>query len=374
MDASERKKLFCLVSRMEFVSAAHRALMLKELTQLPALSGLTPDTVRACAFLTDREKQNAAEVISGMDDCFRENEKAEEMGIRFVGMEDAEFPRKLLQLPDCPAGLYVRGKLPGDNVPCAAIVGARACSAYGSDCAEWFARTLSEAGVAIVSGMAYGIDSAAQKSALEGKGGSFAVLAGGADLCYPKENAELYRKLCSGTNGGVISEMPPGTPHLSYLFPRRNRIISGMSDAVVVVEARERSGSLITAEFAADQGRLVYAVPGDIRSGLSAGCSRLIRQGATLLSSPEELLEDLRMTTEAALAREFARGKVPVTGKYRDVYLAADRKPRHTEELLKSTGYPAGDLQSALLWLEINGYLIQYPKNYYRKTALLPPE
>ena len=171
-----------------------------------------------------------------------------------------------------------------------------------------------------------------------------------------------------------MSEMLPGTQSRPFLFVRRNRIISGIADAVIVVEAREKSGSLITASYAAEQGRLVYAVPGRIDSSLSRGCHELIRNGAILLQDPGELLEDLKMTLEAEQMKEFSEGNVRITAREKDVYNWLEKEPVHIEWLLSKTGYPAGDLMYVLLQLEIKGYICQNPQNYYRKSRLLPPE
>ena len=373
-EAGERQnRAMYLAACMGDVSPKHRMEMLEMTGGPEEFIRLSAKDADGFSFLTDSERQQAAEVLARKAQLLSEYERLPQKGICFIGEGDSRYPSKLAALPDRPAGLFVMGRLPENKTPCVAIVGARACSAYGRDCAAWFAEAFSQAGAAVISGMAFGVDGAAGRAAAQARGGSYAVLAGGVDLCYPKENADLYVRLKEGS-GGVISEMPPGTPHRSYLFPRRNRIISGLSDAVVVIEARLQSGSLITAACAADQGRLVYAVPGDIRSGLSAGCNELIRNGAILLTKPEELLEDLRMTTEAELVREFKKGRVPVTGAKLDVYEAVGREPVHLEELLSVTSYPSGDLAAALLWLEINGYILQDPKNYYRRTRLIPPE
>ena len=232
----------------------------------------------------------------------------------------------------------------------------------GKECAEEIARELSAAGVQIVSGMAYGIDCCSQKAALEA-GSSYAVLGGGVDICYPRENIGLYEKLIR--QGGVISEMRPKTRSIPVLFPRRNRIISGICDAVIIIEARKKSGSLITAEFAGEQGRSVYAVPGSIFSDLSEGCHELIRNGAALLSSPQDILADFKL--EAA-ARKVHRQKMPLTEIEQDVYRFIKNEPVHMEILLQKTGYPAGTLCSALFQMELKGYISEEAGGCYKRT------
>ncbi len=316
--------------------------------------------------LTAREQQIVHEASSIEQTISTEYEKLTKQGIRFVSIEDEEYPSLLKEVEDRPLGLFVKGRLPDSTLPKIAIVGARACSSYGKECAEQLAKSLSQVGAQIVSGMAYGIDCCSQKAALE-EGRSYAVLGGGVDICYPKENIGLYEELIR--SGGVISEMRPKTRGLPILFPRRNRIISGICDAVIIIEARKKSGSLITAEFAAEQGRSVYAVPGSIFSGLSEGCHELIRNGATLLSSPEELLLDLHL--EAAATKE-RRGKEHLTPIEQDVYRFIEKEPVPMEVILHKTGYPAGDLCAALFGMELKGYIIQEAAGY-RKTQLKPP-
>ena len=191
-----------------------------------------------------------------------------------------------------PDGIYVRGRLPAEGKPSAAIVGARACSAYGRAQARNYARALSAAGVQIISGLASGIDAAAHEGALEGGTETFAVLGCGVNICYPKENYPLMRKILNN-KGGVLSEFLPGDPPLAWHFPKRNRIISALADLVLVVEAREKSGSLITADYALEQGKSVYALPGRVTDPLSRGCNLLIAQGAGVAVDPESLLEEL---------------------------------------------------------------------------------
>ena len=189
------------------------------------------------------------------------------------------------------------------------------------------------------------------------------MLGGGVDICYPRENIGLYEKLIR--QGGVISEMRPKTRSIPVLFPRRNRIISGICDAVIIIEARKKSGSLITAEFAGEQGRSVYAVPGSIFSDLSEGCHELIRNGAVLLSSPQEILADFKLEVAA---RKIHRQKMPLTEIEQDVYRFIEREPVHMEILLQKTGYPAGTLCSALFQMELKGYISEEAGGCYKRT------
>lgn len=215
-----------------------------------------------------------------------------EAGIHMVERGERDYPARLLEIPDPPERLYVLGRLPEEKVPSVAIIGARECSEYGSYVAARLGECMGRNGIQVISGMARGIDGIGQTAALDVGGSSFAVLGSGVDVCYPVRNRRLYERLRE--RGGVLSEYPPGTPALSRNFPPRNRIVSGLADAVVVVEAREKSGTLITVDMALEQGKEVYAVPGRVTDALSSGCNRLVKLGAAMLLDPEELAEELR--------------------------------------------------------------------------------
>ena len=212
--------------------------------------------------------------------------------ISFITPFAPEYPEKLRNIPDAPGGLYVRGRLPAETDFAVAVIGARDCSDYGKHVAEELGSFLGKNGVTVVSGMARGIDGISQWAALEAGGTSVGVLGCGADICYPAGNRALFERLLE--QGTIFSEYPPGTPPRAMNFPARNRIVSGLADAVVVVEARSKSGTLITVDMALEQGREVFVVPGRLTDRLSDGCNRLIKQGAEILLSMEELLEELR--------------------------------------------------------------------------------
>lgn len=214
-----------------------------------------------------------------------------EKGISFVTLRDEHYPGRLREIPDPPYGLFVKGQLPTEECPAVAVIGARDCSEYGSFVADGIGRRLAESGVQVVSGMARGIDGISQAAALKAGGRSFGVLGCGVDICYPAANRTLYDQLCE--QGGVLSVHPPGTEPRPQHFPPRNRIVSGLADALVVVEARDRSGTLITVDMALEQGREVYAVPGRVTDRLSDGCNHLLRQGAGVFLSPEDFLREL---------------------------------------------------------------------------------
>ena len=221
-----------------------------------------------------------------------ERKKLEQKGVRFVSRIDPEFPEKLKDIPNAPFAIYVKGDLPDPALPSVAIVGARMCSEYGRYMARQFGRGLALSGVQVISGMARGIDGIAQGAALEAGGKSFGILGCGVDICYPPENKAIYDAMLK--NGGIISEYPPGMEPLANFFPMRNRIISALSDVLLVVEARQKSGTQITVDTALEQGREVLAVPGRVTDRLSDGCNYLISQGAGVATAVEDVLERLR--------------------------------------------------------------------------------
>lgn len=212
-------------------------------------------------------------------------------GINFTYYGAKDFPEKLRLIPDPPFGLFYLGSLPDAGRPTVAMIGARQCSEYGRCMAEYFARSMAKTGVQIISGMAMGIDGISQKAALKAGGKTFGILGCGVDVIYPLSNERLYYEMIQ--NGGAISESVPGTEPKAGLFPQRNRIISALSDVVLVVEAREKSGTFITVDTALEQGREVYTIPGRCTDDLSIGCNRLIRQGAGAAIRPEDILEDM---------------------------------------------------------------------------------
>lgn len=291
----------------------------------------------------------------------------EETGeIRFVRRGDAEYPVQLLPFERMPEGLYVAGRFPDPRKKSVAIVGARACTAYGRSEASRFARELAAAGVQIISGMAFGADRYAHEGALEVKGETFGVLGCGADICYPAENMHLYRELAG--KGGLISEYLPGTPPAPWHFPVRNRIISGLADLVLVVEARLRSGSLITADYALEQGKPVWAVPGKNADPLSQGCNRLIAQGAGIALSPECILEELGISTDH---KENAAGtrSLPEDWKGRalaEMILEQLRTGERTvQDLCDATGAEVSEVSRTLMQLCLYGYAREAMLGYF---------
>lgn len=237
-------------------------------------------------------KDQLAEVLSARgQDVKKAYEGLKQREISFYPYFHEAYPARLKNIADSPFGLFVKGGLPEKHKKSVAIVGARECSEYGRYVAEAFGRELAKAGIQIISGMARGIDGIAQKAAVNAGGKTFGVLGCGVDICYPPEHRVLYKEVCE--TGGMLSAYLPGTRPESKLFPPRNRIISGLSDAVLVIEAGQKSGTLITVDMALEQGREVYVVPGRITDRLSDGCNCLLSQGAGVALSPAQLLREL---------------------------------------------------------------------------------
>ena len=293
-------------------------------------------------------------------------EKPEEKILR-ISSKSAEYPEKLNNYPKMPEILFVKGRLPDRKKPSIAIVGARACSTYGRIQAFRYAKVLSSAGVQIISGMAYGIDAEAHKGALEGGTATYAVLAGGVDICYPAGNKALYERILR-EGGGIISEQPPGMRARNYFFPARNRIISGLADMVLIVEAREKSDSLITAQWALDQGKTVYAIPGPVNEELSIGCHKLIYDGAGIAYSPEILLRELGMNYENKVKSD-SKNDLGLASDLKLVYSCLDLRPKSTDFLIQKTGLPPRQIGSLLLELKLSGLIREIGRHYYIKET-----
>ena len=294
----------------------------------------------------------------------RAMDEAEKKEIRLITLESGEYPNRLRVIPGRPPGLFVRGRLPGDDRPAAAIVGSRSCSFYGSAMAERLGRALAGAGVQVISGLARGIDSAGHRGALErdgGEGATFAVLGCGPDVVYPPEHGGLYRAV--EEDGGIISEYPPGVRPFPANFPARNRLISGLSDCVAVVEAGRRSGSLITASFALEQGKEIFAVPGRAGDYLSAGTNSLLKDGAQVLTEPEDLLQFWGI--HGKKLRIYEKNQILLDKNQEKVYSCVDSEPKSVEQIRAESGLSGSVLAECLLDLEMEGLIIQPSDHYY---------
>ena len=275
-----------------------------------------------------------------------------ERGFRWLPRSDPAFPRSLVAIFDTPPGLFVRGEAPLEllDAPSVAVVGARSCSPYGSHVARMLGRELAAAGLVVVSGLARGIDSEAHRGVLEAGGTTVAVLGCGIDRDYPAAHAELARRITA--SGLIVSEYAPGVEPAPWRFPARNRIIAGLAQTTVVVEARERSGALITADLALEEGREVLAVPGEITSALSGGTNRLLRQGATPLTSAADVLECFGLALPERERPSVSPDAERVLARLQDAAAGAD-------ELARALKLDAGALAAALAELEVAGLVSQ---------------
>ena len=312
-----------------------------------------------------------ARIEAGFDGWKKELPKAREecrclgeKGICYVTFLEDGFPKRLKSLYGAPVGLYVKGRLPTDSRPAAAIVGARGCSHYGRETARLLARSLAEEGVQIVSGLALGIDGAGHRGALEAGQDTYGVLGNGVDICYPQDHFSMYMDIPK--KGGILSEYKPGEPPASRNFPMRNRIISGLSDVVIVVEARERSGSLITADCGLEQGREIFAVPGRMTDPLGRGCNELIRQGAGIVTSADDILEFFHIQKGKKL-RVHEKNENGLAKNEKMVYSCLDLQPKFIDRVVEESGLSLGECLTLLLELELKGRIIQTASHYYAK-------
>lgn len=277
-------------------------------------------------------------------------------------LADSSYPQSLLEIPDPPSVLYIRGNPALLQSPGIAIVGSRNATPQGLKTAESFAQALAGRGFAIISGLALGIDAAAHRGALTTEGATIAVIGTGADRVYPARNKELA--LAIARHGTIVSEFPLGTPAIAANFPRRNRIISGLSRGVLVVEAAPESGSLITARLAAEQGREVFAIPGSIHSPVARGCHKLIKQGAKLVETAQDILEELGGDPEPRDVPDLVK-----TSGNDDLLKALGHVPCELDELVDRTGLSADLLLGELLTLELDGLIATLPGNRHQRLA-----
>ncbi len=290
---------------------------------------------------------------------------AAQPGNRLLTLADTEYPQSLLGASDPPPLLYAKGRIELLNRPALAIVGSRNATAQGRRDAEAFARALGDAGLCIVSGLALGIDGAAHRGALTSAAGTIAVIGTGADRLYPARNEALARDIVE--NGVVISEFPLGTPALAGNFPRRNRIIAGLALGCLVVEAAPKSGSLITARLAAEAGREVFAIPGSIHSPLSHGCHQLIRQGAKLVETARDVLEELRWEVSGVDAAAPVPGGGSDGAGEAQVLASLGDTPSSLESLAERSGLTPAELLAILLPMELAGRIAQLPGGLYQR-------
>jgi DNA processing protein len=337
------------------------------LLELEQTAGLNHKTARNIKDFRDWDRARA------------ESARAEREGVSIVTVKDPGYPEHLRRIYDHPPLLYIKGTLQADDVP-VAVVGSRNASPYGRYVTDRLCRELAHRGVTVVSGLARGIDTCAHRGALAGRGRTIAVMGCGIDVIYPLENRKLHGEIIA--SGAVVSELPFGTEPDRPHFPARNRIISGLSLGVLIVEAGEKSGSLITARCALDQGREVFAVPGSIDLPGSRGTNKLLRQGAKLVESVEDILEEILPQLEhppAAPQRQKsehasmpgshaapARGREDLTEKESRLLGFVTEKPLDADTIINRSGLAAAEVLAVLLSLELKGHILQLPGKLFK--------
>jgi len=284
--------------------------------------------------------------------------------VKLIKYTDPSYPDSLKNISDPPFLIYLRGELKKEDEKAVALVGTRRATAYGKIAAKKLARELARAGLTIVSGMARGIDTCAHEGALEEGGRTIAVLGCGVDIVYPPENNSLMKEIID--HGAVISEFSLGTKPFARNFPRRNRIISGLSRGVVVVEAPLKSGALITADFALEQGKEVFAVPGIITSPYSKGTNRLLKEGAKVVEDAADVLEEIGVSFSDIKISSFDN---QLSFEEKIVLDELTAKPSHIDELIKKTGLPVGKIADILIKLQLKGMVKELPGKFFIKEV-----
>lgn len=320
-------------------------------------------------------------------DYEKELESFTKAGIGFVTVDEKEYPGRLRDIPDAPPFLFFKGELPKRDKPAVAMVGSRKCSIYGREMCLKFSESLAAAGIDIISGMAAGVDGFAHRGAIKARGKTYAVLGCGVDVCYPAMNRDIFDTLSgkqdrirtdkteSGVDnvksyGGIISEYYPGDKALPYNFPQRNRIISGLCDILLVVEAGKKSGTFITVDHALEQGREIFAIPGRIGDTVSDGCNSLIKNGAMMATEPDDIIEELKNHYEMLLTVEKKKKKTvkeKLSGEEKEVYDRLEPVPIGINEISGLTGVGFDRLSMILISLELKGLIKEVGKNLYIK-------
>ncbi len=350
---------FSLISSELFLSLNPKILLELD-DRTGGILGLSERSLKEIAGFNEKQTDY---IVNHMNDpaILRAYEKMHELAIRMVLYTDEAYPEALRHLYDPPMALFVKGQLPREDEWMISIVGARRSTDYGQQIAKMFGRGLAKAGISIVSGMARGIDSAAHFGALEGAGKTYAVLGCGTDICYPKDNMDLYEEVIE--NGGLISEYPPGAQPIGWRFPRRNRIIAGLSKGILVVEAAQHSGSLITANQALEQGKDIFVIPGRITDPRSEGCLNLIRQGGKLVMSPEDILKEYGIK-----AKKYRKDLPDLSALEMAVYQCLDLVPKTPEEIMRLSGIKPAHVMTGLIGLEIKDLVRTVGKNQFIVT------
>ncbi len=319
----------------------------------------------ALAGFTVLHVQKLRNAQAGIDAAALER-KLGDLGATVLPIKDTAYPQALREIPSPPPLLFVRGDLPGDDSPAVAIVGTRKCTPYGRQVARKLGYDLAARGVVVVSGMALGIDGEAHQGALDAGGRTVAVLGCGVDITYPPQHEDLANNIAA--SGAIVSEFPFGTEPAKYTFPQRNRIISGLSLGVVVIDAPTKSGALITAGLAGDQGRTVFAVPGDITRPESRGANLLIRDGAVLVQSAEDILEELNLSPAAMIGKPGVAGAPSLPPEEAAAFQALAGGVLTVDDLVAATTLDAPKVMAALMLLEMKGLVRRFGGGSYGRA------
>jgi DNA processing protein len=348
------QRLKLLYDRMQSMQAAWTA----GRDQLRSLGILNLETVDA--FI---EKRKTIDPAALLDKIRKDN-------IQAYPLYHPLYPMRLREIHDPPIVLYINGKMtPDDMLYAVGVVGTRRPSSYGQKYAKEISKNLAMAGATVVSGMAVGVDSLAHWGAIEGGGKTVAVLGCGPDVCYPSSNRPLFKKLIDGEHGAVVSEFFPGVKPEPWRFPARNRIISGLSKGLAVIEAGETSGSLITAKLAFEQNREVFALPGRVDNPMSRGTNKLIgSHTAHVLSSHEDILNELRWASVPSNG-QLPPAVVELYGKEKDVFELISAEPVHFDHLIERSGMQSGELSATLTMLELAGMVERLPGDWYSRQT-----
>ncbi|MBW3631481.1 MAG: DNA-processing protein DprA [Chloroflexi bacterium] len=357
-DAENETSCWLAISRVPHIGPVRIERLLARFGSLASAWSAPQEELRATL-----EPKPLAELLAARSriDPVSELDRIARLGIRIIHPGHSSYPKLLAEISGRPSILYVRGELLPTDDASVAIVGTRRATPYGRQSAERIAGELARAGVTVISGLARGVDAAAHRAALGAGGRTIAVLGSGLDVIYPPEHRGLAEQILE--SGAVISEFAPGTKPDAQNFPARNRIISGMTLGTVVIEAPLRSGALITATFAADQGREVFVIPGSIFAQSSEGTNALLRDGARIARNGADLLEDLGLgvgTNSAA-----TQGRLPLEEDERRLYDALGKEARHIDEVAEEAGLTAGAASALLLTMELKGLIRNHGAQYY---------
>lgn len=358
-DAESERPYWIAFHRIRGIGSTRLGMLVERFGSAEVAWRATAEQLRAAGMSADR----AAEIDVARRSISPEREISalDRAGARAILLIERDYPRLLKEINAPPPVLYVRGTYAQADDIAIGMVGTRRATTYGLDMSKRFAKELAENAVTVVSGLAAGIDTAAHRAALDAGGRTLAVFGCGLDTIYPPRNRRMAEEIAEA--GALLSEYPLGVSPNAQNFPVRNRIISGLSRGVLVVEAPLRSGALITATFAADQGRDVYAVPGSALSAASAGCHQLIRDGATLVTSADQILDQLNVERQVAHAQ--TRIDLPETDTERMLYALIGAEPRHMDDLCYESGLPIHVTSGTMLALELKGLVRQAGAQYY---------